>query len=162
VCPYAPLASLRAPLHHAPRTVVSDPPCTVCASCHVHPPMPHTIHTPRSALPVSRASCHTPPLPRAALPSAHVNLHWAVASRWARVATVCFMHFRCMLHMFHLYFAKVDLVLHMLQWLHTCVASVCFSCFKRMLQVFHLDVAYVAVAIHVCCKCVSKCFSCFI
>jgi hypothetical protein len=80
-CPYAPLASLRAPLHHAPRTVVSDPPCAVCASCHVHPPMPHTIHTPRSALPVSRASCHTPPLPRAALPSAHVNLHWAVASR---------------------------------------------------------------------------------
>jgi hypothetical protein len=44
---------------------------------------------------------------------------------------------------------KIDLVLHMLQWICTCVASIYF---KRMLQVFHLDVAYVAAAINVCCK----------
>ena len=71
-------------------------------------------------------------------------------------ATICFMSFKCMLHMFHLDVAKVDLVLHMLQWLYMYVASVCFkclSCFKYMLQVFYLDIAYVAVAMHVCCKC---------
>ena len=65
------------------------------------------------------------------------------------------MRFRCMLHMFHLDIAKVDLVLHMLQWLYTYAANAhfkCFSCFKRMLQVFYLNIAYVAVAIHVCCK----------
>jgi hypothetical protein len=99
-----------------------------------------------------------------ALPRAHVNLHWAAASRWARVATVCFMCFRCMLHMFYLNAVKVDLELHMLQWLYACVASVCFSCFKYMLQVFHLDVTYVAMAIHYvavasvlsgCCICCS-------
>jgi hypothetical protein len=99
-----------------------------------------------------------------ALPRARVNLHWAAASRWARVATVCFMCFRCMLHMFYLNAVKVDLELHMLQWLYACVASVCFSCFKYMLQVFHLDVTYVAMAIHYvavasvlsgCCICCS-------
>jgi hypothetical protein len=54
---------------------------------------------------------------------------------------------------------KIDLVLHMLQWLYTCVASVCFKClcfFKRMLQVFHLYVAYVATVVHICCKCVFQ------
>jgi hypothetical protein len=67
------------------------------------------------------------------------------------------MCFICMLHMFRLDVAKVDLMLHMLQWLYMCVASIyfkCFSCFKCMLQVFYLDVTYVIVAIHVCCKCV--------
>jgi hypothetical protein len=81
-----------------------------------------------------------------------------------RTPTVCFMCFRCMLHMFHLDVAKVDLVLHMLQWLYTYVASVCFKCFsyfKRMLQLFYLDIGYVAVAIHVCCKCMFECFTCF-
>jgi hypothetical protein len=68
---------------------------------------------------------------------------------------MCFIY---MLYMFHLDIAKVDLVLHMLQWLYTCVASVCFkyfSGFKRMLQVFHLDVA---VTIHVCCQCAFQLF----
>jgi hypothetical protein len=68
------------------------------------------------------------------------------------------MRYICMLHMFHLNIAKVDLVLHILQWLYTCVVSLCF---KRMLRVFHLDVAYVAVAINVCCKLFSKCFNYF-
>ena len=71
------------------------------------------------------------------------------------------MGFRCMLHMFYLDVVKVDMVLHMLQWLYTCVTSVCFkcfSCFKCMLQVFHLDVAYVAMAIHVYCNSVFEMF----
>jgi hypothetical protein len=66
-----------------------------------------------------------------------------------------------MLHLFHLDVTKADLVLHMLQWLYTCVASVCFKCFssfKRMLQVFDLDVTYIAVAIYACCKCVFQMF----
>jgi hypothetical protein len=57
------------------------------------------------------------------------------------------------LHVFHLNVAKVDLVLHMLQWLYIYVASVCFrcfSCFRSILQVFYLDVAYVAVVIYIC------------
>jgi hypothetical protein len=96
-----------------------------------------------------------------------------------------------MVHMFHLDVAKVDLVLHMLQWLmlqvyvsnvsavsnicckcfiwilHICwnsytyVASVRFICFRRMLQVFYLDVPSVSVAIHVCCKRLFKMFQLF-
>jgi hypothetical protein len=61
-----------------------------------------------------------------------------------------------MLHMFHLDIAKLDLVLHMLQWLYMYVASAhfrCLSCFKPMLQVFYLDIAHVTVTIQVCCKC---------
>jgi hypothetical protein len=84
------------------------------------------------------------------------------ASRWAHVATICFMCFRCMLHIFHLDVAKVDLVLHMLQWLYTYVASVCikcFSCFKCMLQVFYLDVAYVVLGLYT--YVASVCFKCF-
>jgi hypothetical protein len=95
---------------------------------------------------------------------ASTSIHCGAASRWVHVATVCFMRFRCMLHIFHLNVAKVDLVLHMFQWLYTYVASVCFkcfSCFKRMLQVFYLDIAYGALAIYLCCKCMFKCFSCF-
>ena len=70
------------------------------------------------------------------------------------VASVCFKYFKCferMLQVFDLDVAKVDLVLHMMQWLYTCIASVCFkyfSCFKFMLQIFCLDVAYVPVATH--------------
>ena len=81
------------------------------------------------------------------------------------VATICFMHFRCMLHMFYLDVAKVDLVLHMLQRLYTYIASVCFKC----LSYFQM---YVASGLSVCCICctgytrmlqvyVFKCFSCF-
>jgi hypothetical protein len=65
---------------------------------------------------------------------------------------------------FQMYVAKVDLVLHMLQWLCTCVATICFKCFsyfKRMLQVFHLNVTYVAVVIHVCYKYVFQMFQLF-
>jgi hypothetical protein len=50
---------------------------------------------------------------------------------------------------------KVDLDVHMLQWLYTYVVSIysqCFIYFRRMLQLFYLNVAYVAVAIHICCK----------
>ena len=66
------------------------------------------------------------------------------------------MHFRCMLHMFNLDVAKVDLLLHMLQWLYKYVASVCSkysTYFRHMLQVFYLDIAYVAVVIHICFNC---------
>jgi hypothetical protein len=66
--------------------------------------------------------------------------------------------------MFHLDIAKIDLVLHMLQWLYTYVASVCFKCFsysKCMLQVFYIDVVYVALLyIYVASVC-YKCFSYF-
>jgi hypothetical protein len=40
---------------------------------------------------------------------------------------------------FHLDVSKVDLVLHMLQWLYSHVSSVS-SVFRRMLQIFYLDV----------------------
>ena len=81
------------------------------------------------------------------------------------------MCFRCMLHMFHLDVAKVDLVLHMLQWLYTYFASVCFKCFsyfKRMLQsvlsgyciccsgntcMLQVYVPNVSPVSHLCCKC---------
>jgi hypothetical protein len=107
------------------------------ASCHAHPSVPHTFRASHSALPVSRASCRAPSASRVVLPHAHIDFHWAAASRWVRVATVCFMRFRCILHMFHLDVTKVDLVLLILPWLYTCVASVCFkcfSCFKCTLQ----------------------------
>jgi hypothetical protein len=34
-----------------------------------------------------------------------------------------------MVHVFYLNVAKVDLVLHILQWLYTYIASVCLKCF---------------------------------
>jgi hypothetical protein len=92
-------------------------------------------------------------------------------------ATICLMCFRCTLHIVHQDVVKVDLVLHMFQWLYTYVTIVCFkyfNYFKRMLQVFYLDVAYVVVAyvavtIHVGCKCMFQiqpfseiCCKCFI
>jgi hypothetical protein len=40
------------------------------------------------------------------------SLHWRAASRWAHVATSCFLRFRCMLHMFPLDVSKVDMLLH--------------------------------------------------
>jgi hypothetical protein len=66
-----------------------------------------------------------------------------------------------MLHVFHIDVAKVDQMLHMLQWLYMYVANVCSKCFiyffrrklhvrlsrccicfTHMLQVFHLNIAH--------------------
>jgi hypothetical protein len=115
----------------------------------------HVVHTSCLALRAAHAS-HC-----ALLRQCQQAFIGAAVSRWAHVATVYFMRFRYMLHMDVI---KVDLVLHMLKWLCTCVASICFKCFsyfKRMLQVFHLDVAYVVVAIHVRCKYVFQMFQLF-
>jgi hypothetical protein len=49
--------------------------------------------------------------------------------------------------MFHLDVSKVNLVLHMLQWLYTHVSSVS-SIFIRMLYMFHLDVSKVNRMLH--------------
>jgi hypothetical protein len=43
--------------------------------------------------------------------------------------------------MFHLYIAKVDVMLRMLLWLYMHVSNACFIGFRLMLQVFHLDVS---------------------
>jgi hypothetical protein len=103
------------------------------APCDTHPAMP------RASRPTG-ASRHVPPVPHVALPRATLtSLYWAATSRWGHVAIVCFIRFRCMLHMFYLDVTKVDLLLHMLQWLYTYVASVCFKCFsclKHMSQVY--------------------------
>jgi hypothetical protein len=71
-----------------------------------------------------------------------------------------------MLHMFYLYDVKVDLLLHMLQWLYTYIASVKVSNVSAVLNVcckcVYLDVAYVALAIDVlCCKCMFQMFQLF-
>jgi hypothetical protein len=49
------------------------------------------------------------------MPIHGIELHARQQVRWAHVATVCFIRFSFMLHVFHLDVAKVDLVLHMLQ-----------------------------------------------
>ena len=49
------------------------------------------------------------------------------------------MCFRRLFRMFHLDISKVDLVLHMLQWLYSHVSCVS-SVFRRMMQMFYLDV----------------------
>jgi hypothetical protein len=112
-----------APRAPAPRMVAPNPPHAVCAP-HLAPPA-HASCRPRLASSL---------VPCAALPHAvSTSLHWATASRSAYVATVCFMRFRCMLHMFYLDVTKVDLVCiccngytHMLQ---VYVSSVCCKCF---------------------------------
>ena len=84
---------------------------------------------PRTLARTSRRPCLVPPTvaaiylpvecrPWATSSSASTSLHWRATSRWAHVATVCFMRFKCMLHMFYLDVSKVYL-LHMLQWLYT-------------------------------------------
>jgi hypothetical protein len=60
---------------------------------------------------------------------------------------VCFMHFRCMLHMIHLNVAKIDLVLRMLQWLYTYVASM-----FQMFQLFQTYVVSVLSEYYICCS----------
>jgi len=154
--------------------------CTGAASRHVHP-APRAAH--------SAHASRRPRLASGATRAASTRVHCAAASRWLRwahVATVCFMRFRCMLHMFHLDVAKVDLVLYMLQvyvlnvsaisnvcckcfiwilpmlqWLYMYVTNVCSKCFTYfipMLQMFHLDVAYVS---DICCKYLFKMFHLF-
>jgi hypothetical protein len=133
-------------------------PCVPRASYHTHPPVPHIVRSSHSVMPASRASRYARPA------STFIGRQQVDEC----VATVCFIRFRCMLHMFHLDVTKVNLVLHMLQvyvssvsavsnicckcfilmlymlqWLYTYVANVCFKCFTyfgRMLQVFYLDV----------------------
>jgi len=94
---------------------------------------------------LARSSCLSPCRdlsacrPWATSSSAWTSIYCDAASRWAHIAIVCFIHFRCMLHVFHLDIVKVDRVLYMLQWLYTYVVGVCFKyfrCFKRVLQVF--------------------------
>jgi hypothetical protein len=53
--------------------------------------------------------------PMSSMPIHGIELHARQQVRWAHVATVCFICFSFMLHVFHLDVAKVDLVLHMLQ-----------------------------------------------
>ena len=68
----------------------------------MHPSMSRVARRPHLVPRVARC-------PRLALYSptpASRSLQWAVASRWANVATVYFMHFRYMLHMFHLMLQK--------------------------------------------------------
>jgi hypothetical protein len=69
--------------------------------------------------------------------------------------------------------AKVDRMLHMLQWLYTYVTNVCSQCFIYFSDIcckcVYLDVAYVS---HICCNCfiqmllvfaiVFKCFQVFL
>jgi hypothetical protein len=50
--------------------------------------------------------------------------------------------------MFRLDVSKVDLVLHMLQWLYLHVSSIS-SIFRRMLQMFHLHVSKVELVLQV-------------
>jgi hypothetical protein len=59
----------------------------------------------------------------------------------------CFMCFRHLFQMFHLDVSKVDLVVHMLQWLYTHVSSVS-SVFTHMLHMFYLDVLKVDRVLH--------------
>jgi hypothetical protein len=76
--------------------------------------------------------------------------------------------------MFHLDVGNVDLMLHMLQWLYTCVASIvsnvsavsivcykcciCYSCYTRMLQVCFPNVSTI---LSECCMFSSRgCISC--
>jgi hypothetical protein len=68
------------------------------------------------------------------------------------VARVCFKYFNCfrgMLQVFYTHVAKVDRVLHMLQWLYTYVASSYSQCFIYFFDVrckyVYLDVAYVFI-----------------
>jgi hypothetical protein len=65
--------------------------------------------------------------------------------QYTHVASLCFKRFRCfrrLFQMFRLDVLKVDLVLHMLQWLYLHVSSIS-SIFRRMLQMFHLHVSKV-------------------
>jgi hypothetical protein len=65
----------------------------------------------------------------------------------ARVASVCFRDFICMLPVFYVDVAKIDRdIAYVVMAIHY-VANVCF---RRMLYVFYLGVAYVS---HLCCKC---------
>jgi hypothetical protein len=110
----APLASRLAPCPNASRLTL-DPPRAMHLAC--------------ASWPAIRAAC----CPHLALRSptpASTSFHWAAASRcrYAHVVTVCFMHFRCMLHTFN-----------------GCCKSI--SC-----------VAYAAKAIHVSCKCMFQMF----
>ena len=72
----------------------------------------------------------------------------------ASVQFKCFSFFRDMLQIFHTDVAKVDQMLHILQWLCMYVANMCpnvSSVFSDVCcKCVYLDVAYVS---HICCEC---------
>jgi hypothetical protein len=68
-----------------------------------------------------------------------------------------------MLQVFVLDVAKVDRMLHMLQWLYTHVARVCSKCFicfsdvccKRFIWILHMFHIYVTLVLFRCCICLQ-------
>jgi hypothetical protein len=160
-----PRASRLVPRKAAASCLVPDLHLVPRAMCRSH------LARPRYVPLTPRASCCAQPrsdlraMASSSVPAssfASTSAHWGAASRWEHVETVCFMRFIYMLYMFHLDIVKVDLVLHMLQWLYTYVANVCFkyfSCLKRMLQVFFFWMLHM---LHCLCVYVaSVCFICF-
>jgi len=129
-------ASRRAPFFSR---ITPDPPrvthpCSLCLepnpprATHCTHASPCVPFAPRAHAPI-RASRRTPPAPRATLPRTMITSSMGRQQVDEQMfATICFMCFRCMLHMFHLDVVKVDLVLHMLQWLYIYVENVCFKC----------------------------------
>ena len=124
--------------------------CPPHASCLVPPPTPRASRRPRLTLrstapraPARTLTAHSQGpwtvgnLRAMALSSASTNLHWAASSSWAHVTTVCFMRFRCMLHMFYLDVVKVEL------------DCICCSVYTHMLQVY---VQIFQLFSNVCCK----------
>jgi hypothetical protein len=128
----APRAPAPRAAHHcasclAPRMVAPNPSHPACAahpcasrlaSCALAPcashghtrPTPYRVHPAPSALcrAPTHASCRPRLAPHAVLPhAASTSLHWTAVSRWAHIATACFMRFRCILLMFHLAVAKI-------------------------------------------------------
>jgi hypothetical protein len=163
--PY-PGASRLIPWHHMPRAVLR---------CTSHLPPRLALHT------AEVGNLHAVALSSTlASSSASTSLHWTAASRFAHVTTVCFMCFRCMLHILQCLYTYAASVcfkrfncfqMYVVSGLSGCCICCtgytrtlqvyvfkCFGYFKRMLQVFYLDVAYVAAAIHGCCKCMFQIF----
>jgi hypothetical protein len=89
--------------------------------------------------------------------STSTSVHCGAVSRWAHVATVYFMHFRCMLNMIYLDVAKYiwcciycNNYTRMLQVYVSAVLNVCCKCFVRMFHMLNWLYIYVA---NVYCKC---------
>jgi hypothetical protein len=148
-------ACLRAPTHASclvPHAALASPRAAYALCLALHSTAPHASR-PNSRCAQRRSDLRAVASSSVLAPSsASMSVQLGVASRWAYVVTVCFMRFRCMLHMFYLDVAKLDLVLHMLQWLCTYVAKcmfLLFQPFQTYVQVFYQDVVCIALAIHV-------------
>jgi hypothetical protein len=151
-------ACLRAPTHASclvPHAALASPRAAYALCLALHSTAPHASR-PNSRCAQRRSDLRAVASSSVLAPSsASMSVQLGVASRWAYVVTVCFMRFRCMLHMFLSGCCKIrSSVAYVAMTMHLCckmyvstvsaVSNVCCKCFIMTLYTLHWLYTYIA------------------